>query len=134
MASPIQVLKSAIGDDTAIKTLIANTFLTRNYLHLAHWNTKSYATHQAVGDLYDAVIEEIDDIVEVYQGKYGLLDNLAVNGGVVPKEICDHLKQEVLWIEANRSAISRGCSAIENLIDNLVASEHKTIYKLENLK
>lgn len=134
MASPKEMLKKAIGDDQTIKTLIANVFLTRNYLHLAHWNTKSYATHEAVGGLYESVISDLDEIVEVYQGKYGLLENLAVNGGVVPKCICEHLKQEVAWIEANRTSISRGCSAIENLIDNLVASEHKTIYKLENLK
>jgi DNA-binding ferritin-like protein len=133
MATPKDVLKGAIGDDTTIKTLIANAFLTRNLLHLAHWSTKSYAAHNALGDLYDSIIDDIDEIVEVYQGKYGLLSNLSVAGAVVPSDICAHVKDEANWVEANRSSIARGCSAIENLIDNLVASYQKTIYKLTNL-
>lgn len=133
MANPKDILKKGMANDTTIKTLIANAFLTRNLLHLAHWSTKSYAAHNALSELYDQIIDDIDEIVEVYQGRYGLLSNLSIAGGIVPKDICCHVKEEAEWVEANRSAISNGCTAIENLVDNLIASYNKTVYKLENL-
>lgn len=36
-----------------------------------HWQTKSYARHQAYGGTYDAMDDLIDSFVEVLMGKYG---------------------------------------------------------------
>lgn len=40
-------------------------------LHLLHWQTKSYAEHQALGGLYDYVHSFKDDIVEKIMGYSG---------------------------------------------------------------
>lgn len=133
MASIKETMKQAVGDDNVIKTLIANAFATRNMLHLAHWDTKSFATHLAVGDLYDSIIDDIDEIVEVYQGKFGLLKGLSSHASTVPSDICKHVKDEAEWVESNRSGIARNVPSIENLVDTLVGHYHKTVYKLENL-
>jgi hypothetical protein len=40
-------------------------------LRFFHWQTKSYARHQAYGGTYDAMDGLIDNFVEVLMGKYG---------------------------------------------------------------
>jgi len=40
-------------------------------LHNLHWATKSYAEHQALGGLYDAVFDFKDDIIEKIMGYSG---------------------------------------------------------------
>lgn len=140
MATPKEMLKGfkaemeASPSGEAIKELISKAFATRNLLHFAHWNTKSFATHMAVGDLYDQIIDDIDDIVETYQGKFGILKGLSTGAQSAPKDVCDHVRAEAAWVESNRSEISGNSTAIENLVDNLIGDYHKTVYKLENLK
>jgi hypothetical protein len=125
--------KRSVASEGPILELISKAFTTRNLLHFAHWNTQSYASHMALGDLYDSIIEDIDDIVETYQGKYGLVEGLKCESASLPPDICDHVKEEAKWVEDNRTKISGGDTAIENLVDNLIASYYKATYKLENL-
>ena len=120
--------------ENQICELISKAFTTRNLLHFAHWNTKSLASHLAVGDLYDQIIDDIDEIVETYQGKFGLINELYCEAAELPKDITAHVKAEADWVEANRMFISKGETSIENLIDSLIGHYHKTVYKLENLK
>jgi hypothetical protein len=40
-------------------------------LKFFHWQTKSYARHQAYGSTYDAMSDLIDNFVEILMGKYG---------------------------------------------------------------
>lgn len=34
-----------------------------------HWQTTTHASHVALGDLYDALVDSIDKVVESYQGR-----------------------------------------------------------------
>ena len=141
MANPLLVIKlSGIGKDKksdsvegCICELICKAFTTRNLLHFAHWNTKSFASHMALGDLYDQIIEDIDEIVECYQGKFGLITDLYTEKAELPKDIGKHVEEEMNWIEENRQFISKGNSSIENLIDILLGHYQKCVYKLKNL-
>lgn len=116
-----------------IEELISKAFTTRNLLHFKHWNTQSYSKHEALGSLYDDIIEQLDKIVEVYQGKFGLLSNLSVPAASVPEDILAYIKAEVDWVCKNKCSISQDNGAIKNLLDELEGMYLKTIYKLENL-
>ena len=132
--SGIVTKKQSKGDvEGCICELICKAFTTRNLLHFAHWSTHSASDHVALGDLYDSVVSDIDEIVEVYQGKFGLIDDLYTEAAKVPKDITKHVKDEASWVEENRTFISRGCTAIENLIDTLIGHYYRVIFKLENL-
>jgi hypothetical protein len=143
MANPKIVMKKALDSDNDydnsppsepfICELISKAFTTRNLLHFAHWNTKSFSQHMALGDLYDDIISDIDDIVESYQGKNGLIDDLCTDEAELTPDIVKRVKDEAKWVEDSRSAISGGDPTIESLIDILVAHYYRTIYKLENL-
>lgn len=118
-----------------IETLVGRVFATRSAAHLAHFATKSYAQHMALGSFYEGLIEAIDEIVEVYQGRHGVIDVFAVPPMPLKvSEIARHLASEVEWIEANKKTVARNCDAVENLIDELAALYHRTVYKLENLR
>ena len=116
-----------------IEILVAKVFATRNAVHLAHWKTKSYAQHEALGDFYDSLVGDIDAIVEMYQGAFGLVSLPELPALIPPKDIVKHLDEEVKWIADNQKACCKGVSAISNLIDNLTGSYFTTIYKLKNL-
>ena len=51
---------------------------TTHQLHVYHWQTNSYAAHQAFGGAYDALDGLMDQFVEVFMGKYG---KVASKGG-----------------------------------------------------
>jgi len=44
---------------------------TTHQLHVYHWQTDSYAQHQAFGGAYDAIDGLMGQFVEVFMGKYG---------------------------------------------------------------
>jgi len=43
----------------------------QNQVKYFHWQTKSYAQHQALGRVFDSITELIDTFVETLMGKYG---------------------------------------------------------------
>lgn len=140
MPNPSQVLSEVVGKKkggAAIQQLVSRAFTTRNLLHFSHWLTGSYAGHMALGDLYDQIVEDIDEIVETYQGRFGLLPSFGCESATVTCDVSDmveRVKCEAAWVEKNRDFISGGDSSIGNLVDTLIGHYHKTAYKLENLK
>jgi len=116
-----------------IEILVAKVFSTRGLAHLQHWNTPSYAQHIALGSFYSDIIEDIDKIVEVYQGLFGKIAVPELPAVIMSKNITKTLEDDIKWISDNRSKISKGISAIENLIDGLSETYLQTLYKLKNL-
>jgi DNA-binding ferritin-like protein len=51
--------------------LVTNLLTLHNQLKIHHWQTKSYAEHQALGSAYDEFTDLIDEFIEVLMGKYG---------------------------------------------------------------
>jgi len=137
------MLKKGLGDsykeskeneiESSMCELIERVFNTRTLLHFAHLSTKSYAAHKALGDMYDAIVDNVDEIAEVYMGKFGLLKDLEVEACKVPSDIIRHIKEEAQWVDENRMFICKGYKPVDNLIDGLLATYSRTIYKLENL-
>jgi hypothetical protein len=116
-----------------IKELVAKVFSTRNLVHLAHWKTKSYAEHVALGDLYEELIEGIDKLVEAYQGTFGLLDGVELECVKQPPDIVKHISAELIWINNNCTEITKDLAALDNILQELQASYLKALYKLKNL-
>lgn len=145
MASPKSILQIAITrvspkdepegkEESGIVELVERVFTTRNLVHFAHWGTSSYAGHMALGELYDAIVDQVDDIVETYQGEFGLLKGLCTEKAEATEDILAVIKEDAAWLKANRTSIAKGSRTIENLLDTLNASYNKIIYKLTNLK
>lgn len=117
-----------------IEELIYRIFETRNEAHLTHWTTDSYAEHKALEDFYGSILDPLDELVEDYQAAFGII-------GEIPEEeeeteepsVLQCLKDDVKWIQKNRSKISKDIPALQNIVDTIVSIYLRTIYKLENL-
>jgi hypothetical protein len=105
-------------------------FHARNAAHIAHWKTKSYAEHKALGHYYEDVIEKLDDLIEAYQGTFGIIGSVAEQEKNVSKMIHD----DIIWLNENRGKVAQGVPALENIVDELTGMHMRTLYKLENLR
>lgn len=113
-----------------VEKLIEKVFKLRNASHLAHWKTKSYSEHQALGEFYTGIIDGIDKYVEANQGVFGII-------GEVPGEtedIITAIRGDLVWLNENRESIARNIPALENILDDLTGQYMTTLYKLENLR
>ena len=54
-----------------MEQVIIELMTIQNQFRIFHWQTKSYARHQAYGGTYSAMDGLIDNFVEVLMGKYG---------------------------------------------------------------
>jgi hypothetical protein len=114
-----------------IEELVARVFQARNVAHREHLRTKSFARHMALGEFYDEIVCTIDEIVEVYQGRYGIITIPKVEDKTVT-DVQNYILNEAVWIENNRAKFAT-CNAVLNLIDGLAATYLRTSYKLTNL-
>jgi hypothetical protein len=55
--------------------IVTNLLTLHNQLKIHHWQTKSYAEHQALGGAYDEFSGLIDEFIEVFMGKYGRIES-----------------------------------------------------------
>ena len=119
-----------------IGRLIAVLFLSRDLAHREHLRTNSYSQHMALNTFYEEVIGLADSLAEAYQGRHGIIDDIPLlkdedkNNNPVAM-----LEKHLSWVEKTRyTAVDKTDTAIQNIIDEVVALYLSTLYKLKNLK
>ena len=112
-----------------MEELIARVFCARDVAHREHLRSRSYSQHMALGEFYDGVIDQVDGIVECYQGEFGLVGDFQVQTLPVGN-VTAWLQAELDWIASNREQLANGSASIANLIDGLSAIYQRAIYKL----
>ena len=65
---PNEMLENNSGGSLTLESIAAKLSYFHEQLHLLHWQTTSYATHQALGSLYDYVHDFKDGVVEKIMG------------------------------------------------------------------
>jgi DNA-binding ferritin-like protein len=68
---PQEMLSKATGSELSLESIAAKLTYFHEQLHLTHWQTKSYAQHQATGALYDYVHDFKDGLIEKLMGYTG---------------------------------------------------------------
>ena len=80
-----------------IAKAIGIMFMSRTMTHQAHLKTTSYATHKALNDFYEGIVDLADDLAEAAQGQYGILDVPFISASGSTKDpigmLQNHLKQ-----------------------------------------
>lgn len=120
-----------------IEEFAAKCFEARDVVHREHWRvtgTGSFAAHSALGDLYEAIPGHIDHIVEVCQGQFGPLGPFGVRVMAPTPDIIKYLREFAAYVTESRAAVAQGSTAVENLIDELLADVFSALYKLTRLK
>lgn len=109
-------------------------FLARDVTHSVHLNTRSYAKHKALGKFYGDIIDLADTFAEMYQGKHGLIGPIALMSADKRNNVVEFLEAQVEEIEKIRyDVVDRECTAIQNVIDEIVGLYYSTLYKLKFL-
>jgi hypothetical protein len=66
-----QEMLSSSGGELSLESIAAKLTYFHEQLHLTHWQTTSYAEHQATGALYDYVHDFKDGLIEKIMGYTG---------------------------------------------------------------
>jgi hypothetical protein len=128
---PSEMLSSS-GGELTLESVAAKLTYFHEQLHLLHWQTSSYAEHQALGGLYDYVHDFKDGVIEKLMGYMGKkpkaykMEPLSdgANANMVVSDIINFAHQLMTWAEANRY-----CD-VENLAQELSGEAAKTRYLL----
>lgn len=116
------------------EVLLGNLFLARDVAHSVHLNTRSYAKHKTLNKFYINIIDLADALAEAYQGRYGLIGPITLQSANKTNSIVAFLEDSLKTIEDSRyDAIKKEDSAIQNIIDEIVALYLSTLYKLKFL-
>lgn len=109
-------------------------FLARDFAHANHLSTRSYAKHKALDTFYHDVIDLADSFAEVYQGRYGLIGSISIQPIKKRSDIADFFQSQINEIEEGRySMCDAKETALQNIIDEVIALYLSTIYKLRFL-
>ena len=103
--------------------------------HIMHWQTESYAAHQALGEYYSEIPELIDQVIEAYQGKTTIiLRNFPMEyesyEDITPLRYMEYLSEKLML---NRNLFGDN-SEIQNLVDAIADLIDSTMYKLRRFK
>jgi len=102
--------------------------------HILHLTTTSYSEHKALESFYTEIGGLVDDFVEAFQGKYGLLHDFTTDY-VLPAnalEYLTYLKDEVEAVR--RMPKFPKDSELQNIVDEIASLIDSTLYKLRFLK
>jgi DNA-binding ferritin-like protein len=131
--------KSVTSEESGSKDVskfLSKLLESREMAQVYHWTVKgdmgSHAAHLALEAYYTEIIESIDEIVEVYQGQYGLIEeyNVIDTTDTKSKDKLEYFKETVEWVREERKCFDEKDTHIHNIVDEVVALLYRTIYKL----
>lgn len=122
------------GDET-LTELVMDLLHSSTITHIMHWQTESYAAHQALGEFYGEMPELVDAVVEAYQGKTKIIlrkfpAQTEDYESMTPLQYLEYLSDEM----TEGRALFGEDSEIQNLVDSVVDLIDSTMYKLRRFK
>jgi len=103
-----------------------------NQLKFFHWQTTSYARHQAYGGAYDALTGLIDNFVEILMGKYGRVPALPMKVYNRNEKDCMSFIEETIafFLSMNNMLSPQSDSDLLNIRDEMLGEFNKLKYLL----
>ena len=117
--------KDALGKAVGI------LFLSRTMAHMSHLQTGSYATHVALNEFYDGILDLTDDLAEAAQGMYGKLDVPFINASGNIKDPIGMLQGHLRQLESTMMNCDEDW--IMNIFQEIQRLYRSTLYKLTEL-
>lgn len=120
--------------DAVMANLISKLMMARNVAHMWHWKVKSFALHMALGELYEGLSDFMDDLMEMYMGKYGTESHIDVSepNGFSETDPIQFVRELTSFLEAMHEEIPQD-GFIVNKFEEVQAMVSKVKYKMENL-
>lgn len=103
--------------------------------HILHLTTTSYSQHKALEVYYTRIGDLVDDFVEAFQGKYGLLTKFTNNYELPNYSALDYMSYLNTEVATLRKADGfPKDTELQNITDEIAALIDSTTYKLRFLK
>lgn len=129
-----------LGEGSHPGKLFSKLFESREMAHIYHLQVNgeqgSHAKHTALGEYYDGVLGHIDDLIETFQGQYGLIEEYDVidTKETGSKDTIEYFNELARFIKEERKCINAEDTHLHNIIDEVVALVYRTLYKLKYTK
>lgn len=102
-----------------------------------HLLEKSYVNHVALGELYESLVDNIDELVEIDLGQNGYVNGYVdENNELWSTDPLTYLNNLVGFININKNKIYNEVdnSSIFTKLDDIIKIIDMTIYKIKNLE
>lgn len=115
--------------------VISKLLHSRTQSHIFHLQSNSFSQHNALNEYYDDIVDLIDELVESYQGEFGVIKNYQNYDLKMlenEEQVINFFKEVTNDVEELRKVSDD--SFLKGRLDEVVELLNSTIYKLENLK
>jgi len=122
-----------VMDKGLMQKMFIKLFSTRQIAHNEHLKTDMFSAHIALNELYDGLLGLTDELIETYQGQFGLIepiDKLFLEYA----EIVEYLESFASEVSLISEKMPAGCGHLGNIMQEISSLLYKTIYKLKFLK
>lgn len=123
------------ADGAPMQVLLGTLLYARNCAQVLHWQTRSFAAHLALGELYAAIDDKVDELAEAYMGTWTgtELNGLGVLGQLDTSSPLAFAKalQQMLAVDFAPAIPQVG--HLVNTFQELEGAVAKVCYKLEHL-
>lgn len=115
-----------------IGSFFGKLMAARQQAHILHLGSKSFSEHKALGGFYESIVGLLDDLIETYQGQYGLVKIETSNPN--DKNALDFLSSLAEECVESRNMFDKKDTHLHNIIDEIIALIYKTHYMVKYLK
>jgi hypothetical protein len=122
----------AAQDSTAASTFFITLLNAATVAHTLHLKEHSFSRHMALNTLYTELPESVDELIEAWQGRYGLVTDYPAQTVITPADPLVFVTNLRKYVDDNRAKVATD-SELQNIIDEIVQLLDSTIYKLTNL-
>lgn len=130
-----------VENKTGPVQFFSKIFESREMAHVYHLQLKgdpgSYASHIALGEYYDGVIGILDELIEVYQGQYDIVQgyNIIDTSSTQNLDKLEYFSSVVDYLKNSRyTLLSQDDPHYQAIIDEIINLLYRLIYKLRFLK
>ena len=129
-----------LGEGSNPGKLFSKLFESREMAHIYHLQVSgepgSHAKHTALGEYYEGVLGLIDDVIESFQGQYGIVEEYATidTKETGSKDTIEYFNELARFIKEERKCINLEDTHLHSIIDDIVVLLYKTLYKLKYTK
>jgi len=120
-----------------IVKLFSKIFETKEVAHVYHLKASggdsSYSQHISLETYYNDILDKLDEIIEIYQGKYGLIEGYEIidTSTTKDKDPIDYFLESVEFIVDYRSCIDVNDTWLYSKLDDIIGMLYQLIYRLK---
>lgn len=118
-----------------LESFFGKLFEVKNFAHLIHLRQPKLdlATHLSLGDFYEQLTNLADELIESYQGAYGLV-NFSFTVPSTQVDCCDYIQNFFDYLTKTKIFIKPEDSWLLNQKDEITQLTAKTLFKLKYVK